>query len=228
MANAVPTISTTNYSTSGYVRLTWTNANKGVDWYAWRVYRRPVGGSWTLLKEYLYDQANYTFDDYTAPSNTALEYTVVRVYLNATVPTEEAKTASAPVTPVSENYWLIHPFDDTKHILLYNVVGDDFEDETEMEVLNIIGRGRKVDQGTNWGIRGKLSCQLRDKTGLTARTQLQNIRATKAAQTFFWLRNPWGDVTRVAIGDLGVDRLAGVGASREFVDIDFDYTQIVA
>ncbi len=229
MANPVLTVdASTFYNTTGYVRLTWTNANKGVDWYSWRVYRRPTGGSWTLLKEYLVDQASYEYRDYTAASNTSQEWVVVRVYLVSGTPTEEAKTGGITATPVSDGYYLVHPFDEAGTVRLYHVTDDSFEDEHAMAELEIIGRGRKVDQGTQWGLKGTLAAQLRDRSGgPTARTQLQGIRAAKKSGTFFWLRNPWGDVIRVAIGNVGVDRIAGIGASREFVDIDFNYTEVV-
>lgn len=228
MANPVLTVSTSSYASSGFVRLTWTNANKGVNWYSWRVYRRPTGGNWTLLKEYLGDVANYTFDDYMAPANTSLEYVVVRVYLVGTVVTEEAKIGGQTVTPDSDNYWLIHPFDNTKTMLLYQVTADDFTDEHAQVEHEVIGRGRKVDQGTQWGIRGSMACQLRDKySGPTARLQLQNLRAAKQAASYWFLRNPWGDIWRVSIGNINVTRIAGVG-DREFVDVSFPYVEIAA
>lgn len=227
MANPVVTLDLTTFPTLGYAKLTWTNANKGANWYAWRVYRRLTGGTWYLVKEYLVDTASYEFHDFLIATDVAEEWVVVRTFLVGSVITEEAKTPTVSGTPNSDNYWLIHPFNEPDTFLIYQVTSDDFTEEGEMVELKIQGRGRKFDHGTTWGVRGTISCQLRDRTGLSARAQLLRLRLAKENQWFYWLRNPFGDLWRVTIGDIQGGRIAGVG-TQEFTDVTFTYAETAA
>lgn len=58
----------------------------------------------------------------------------------------------------------------------------------------------------------------------TARQQRQALMRMKALKTSLYLRNPFGDVWLVAPGDIGVDRVAGVGTA-EFVNAELPYQE---
>lgn len=165
MANATPTVDTSIFNVAGPVRISWTNANKGANWYSWRVYRRDSSaGAWTMLKEFLYDAASYVYDDYSAKPNVAQDWAVIRVSLVSGVPTEDTpKTPVATATPADDTYWLIHPYDSSQVYPLYIATSDSFNIENEMAELQIVGRGRKVDIGSTWGAKGSITCQLRDR-----------------------------------------------------------------
>lgn len=227
MANPAFTVDATNHDTNGYVRITFTNATKGTNWYSWRVKRRPAGASaWTLLKEYTVDQANYEYHDVTAPQNTAVDYSVTRVHLVGSVPTEEADTPQTNITAVGSFYWLIHPTDESKNLVLRNVNSDSYDDDYDTQVHRLIGRGRKADQSTNYGVDGTFSAQLQDITGgLSAAASLAKLHALKAANTYVYLKTPFGQVWKVALGKLSVSRVAGVGI-KEFTDITVPYSEV--
>lgn len=223
MANPTFTINAASFDSAGYVRITFTNATKGSNWYAWRIYRRLTGTTtWKLLKEYVVDQANYTFDDYSAPANVSVDYSVVRVHLVGAVPTEEAHTPSS-VTPVGENYWLTSPGGFALKLAI--VTADTFTDDVAQEVHQLIGRGRKVDYGTDYGVTGTLSVQFRDNDTATARVQMATLNFLKKTQEYLWLRNPFGDAWKVSLGQLGMTRIAGVG-QREFMDVTVPYLEV--
>lgn len=59
----------------------------------------------------------------------------------------------------------------------------------------------------------------------TARQQRQALERIKAQKTWVYLRNAFGDLWRVAPGDISVQRIAGVGRS-EFVDIEMPYQEV--
>lgn len=223
------TLDVTLYNSDGYVRVDWTSASAPTDFYLWRVYRRPVGEVWELIYE-TPDVAIRTFDDYLALSNTEQEWSVVSVTSTdggQTLVEEDHTPRSA--TPVGLHYWLIHPVDESLSILLARVTGDSFSEEFEEEELLLIGRGRKVDRGTDWGISGTLAVSLRGSPdgSVSGRDQRRALSALRASPSPLWLRNPFGDVTKVVLfGATSYERAAGVGL-REFVNASIQYKEVV-
>jgi hypothetical protein len=217
------------YDAQGFVRVQWTNETKGANFYAWRVYRRRTGSGssgWQMIHQRTTDAANMEYRDYLAPANVSADYAVVQATsTNGGQTISESSRTPQAVIPAGTRYWLIHPTDEGQHVPLHNVTQDNFTEEYEEDVLNLIGRGRKVDQGERWGVNGSLSAQLRDKPGATARQQAAGIRGLKAARRFVWLRNPFGDVWKVTLGDVQVARVGGVGV-REFVDVTLPYLEV--
>lgn len=59
----------------------------------------------------------------------------------------------------------------------------------------------------------------------TARQQRQALERIKAQKTWVYLRNPFGDLWRVAPSDISVQRIAGVGKA-EFTDVDMPYQEV--
>ena len=91
--------------------------------------------------------------------------------------------------------------------------------------LNLIGRGRRLETGTRFGITGKLTAQLYDDASLTARQKKQAIDSIRASDLRLYLRNPFGDVWSIGMMSAGYSRLPGVGA-REFTTVSIDYSEI--
>lgn len=130
------------------------------------------------------------------------------------------------VQPQSDRYWLIDPSNADNSVGLYNVTADTFSDEYEEAFLTVIGRGRKHDIGTRAGNTGTLSIQVRDiEGGPTARQQLVAIRALRDLKKTLYLRNPFGDIYKVAPGQISIDRMAGVG-QREYATVTLPYQEI--
>lgn len=221
-----PAASAAAYDVNGYVSITWANTPRDTDFFGWRVYRRVQGD--TSAGELLFDTTVATtnsFQDWTAKSGVAYQYNVVQVANRFGTLVESNANWLVAVTGTSTYYWLIHPDDATKNIKLMQIIQDDYSDEYETETFNLIGRGRKVDYGTHFGLKGTLVSQIRNTPTLTARQVKQQLEAIKAELRELQLRTPFGDLYQVAIGDLQVSRLAGVG-SNEYVTVSVPYQEV--
>lgn len=227
------TVSTATYDTLGPVVLTWTNASQDASYYSYRVYRRAysdagVAGPWTLQYETTVVQSSYTYNDWSAPANQQVDYALEQVAtrFGALV---ESTYAPSNQTPTGTNYWLFSTDIATNpagvSLVLPIVISDSYTNEYETQEINVIGRGRKTDYGTRWGLNGSLVVQFRDDT-LTARARKRQLEAMKDLLTKFYLRTPFGDVYQVTMSDIQVGRVAGVG-QREFVDVTIPYMEVV-
>jgi hypothetical protein len=216
-------LNTSSYSEQGYVRVTWagtTSANH----YSFRVYRLdPTANDWTLIRERTDLAQTFSYDDYSAPNGT-VQYAVVEVTVSGNNRVEQTKTPQT-VTLGSGYYWLVHPTDNSKSIQLRDVKSDEFGMEREVEVLKLMGRGRKIDVGDNWGRTGAISARIYNRPDRTARQIRQDIEAAKDTNQYYFLRTPFGDMWKIWFDDPKFSRLAGVGTS-EFVDLSFNYYEV--
>lgn len=227
-APATPTftVNTAGYPNGGVNVLDWSGASLDANFYRWRVYRRLTGsGSWTLLYETA-SATTRTYSDYTAPSNTSIQYAVVQVILTFGVPVESVYAAQT-ILVVLNNYVLVCPESPSLNVILYHVPGDSFQDEEEQAEIALIGRGRRVEYGSRFGRRGTLTATLRDVTAATARTQRLALDALRNAHLTTYLLNPFGDVWKVALGVPSYDRVPGRGLLED-VNISLPYTEITA
>lgn len=215
----------TVFDTRGYVYIDWSQIAPDAFFVDWRVYRRPVESiNWDLL-QIITDPAVSTWKDWTASANVVYEYAVTqragRFGLVLESPTASTQSAIVEGT----HYWILNPFDETDNIRLSHVVGDSFSDEYEEGSMVIIGRGRKVNHGTRYGYSGSLSVQLRDDDYGTARSKRLLLQKLKDARTSYYLRTPFGDRFEISLGNLGFERVAGVGTA-EFLDVTIPYSEV--
>lgn len=217
------TVNSERYESDGFVRIVWSGQTK-TNHYSFRVYRQSQQtGAWELLRERV-DLANqFSYDDYAAPSGTVF-YSVVEVTTSGSNRIEEAHTPKA-VQLETPYYWLVHPTDPSKSIQLRNITGDEFKEEREVEIKNIIGRGRKVDVGDSFGTTGTLTGRIYDRPGQTARQIRNAIENAKDTEDFYYLRNPFGDMKKIWFDDPSFSRIAGVGRS-EYVEMSFAYYEV--
>lgn len=229
-APAAPTftVNLTPFSQSGYVRLDWSASASDANWTGWKVYYKKASETtWTLA----YTTATPSvrvYDLYLLASGEPYNFAITQTADLGGGTILESALPGAPTnyTPVSEDYWLLHPTDSTKHFHFYYVVDDSFNKEIEQETLNLIGRGRKVDYGTTYGYTGTLVTQLRDISGgQTARQQRLALEALRDGKTTMYLRTPFGDIWQVVMTDITIQRIPGVGA-REFSDVTVPYSQV--
>lgn len=217
------TLNSDRYESDGFVRIVWsgqTSANH----YSFRVYRQdPNTGAWLLLRERV-DLANtFSYEDYTPPTGIVF-YSVVEVTSIGSELNEERHTPKS-ILLESPYYWLVHPTDPSKSIQLRNITGDEFKEEREVEIKNIMGRGRKVDVGDSYGVTGTLTGRIYDRPGMSARNIRKAIEAAKDTTDFYYLRNPFGDMLKVWFEDPSFSRIAGVGKS-EYVEMSFAYYEV--
>lgn len=130
------------------------------------------------------------------------------------------------VQVTSSDYWFIYGNNDPRNFRIWFVVEDDFADEYEEEEILLLERGRRFEYGTRWGYRGTLRVQVRNDVGLTARQQRLRIQQMRESHAAVYLRTPFGDVFRVATGNIQVGRMAGVGVN-EYCDITIPYAEVM-
>lgn len=240
--NNTPTLDITNYNTSGYVQVAWNDSTRDIDIYCWAVERKDdlidpatdavvLAGSYAEIGRVYGLASSYTFKDYLAPSNYKVTYRIVQVALRfGTEVRSTASTASTTVTLISDAYWLYAgPNGDPASIAikLYNVTADSFTNEYEVAQYTLLGRGRYNERGSKLGVAGQLNCQLRDSGGTTARLKKMLLEDFVEVFPVARMRSPHGDLYLVALGNVGVERIAGTGRS-EFTNLTIPYAEVVS
>ena len=234
---AVSTASFNSENAGGFVSITWDNSAIDVDFQAWVVYRRDdvidpntglviQQGELKEIGRVTLPQGTYQFKDYYAPSSYQTGYLVRQEVNRFNDEVESSNTTTVDVKPVSDGYWLLSTeVDNPIAVRLSIVTADDFTDEYEEAEFQIMGRGRYVERGDRLGVRGTLTAQIRDNEGMSARQKALKLKAVKTDNRKLYLRNPFGDIFRVSVGNLGISRVAGVGLS-EFVDVTVPYAEV--
>lgn len=215
------------YGTSGYVRVTWI-ATEDPFFLMWRIYRRLVGETeWTNVIGEVTEGTINEYHDWLVPSGASYEYAVVQVVDRFGEEVESDIPEGYIVSTVIEDggYWLVDPIDETNNVELYLVKSDGYTKPRERAEYQVIGRGRHIDMGESLGITGSLVAQLRDDPVVSAREKKVKLEALADLRIPVYLRNPFGDVIYISLGDIAVDRIAGVGTS-EFVDVTVPYEEV--
>ena len=237
-----PTLNTNYYNLDGYVQVSWNDSTRDTDFYCWSIERKDdlinpatggviLSGSYEEVGRVFGTGASYFFKDYLAPSNYNVTYRIVQVALR--YGTEVRSAGSAPtstVTLISDAYWLYAgPNGDPAGIAikLYNVTADSYTNENETAQYVLLGRGRYNERGSKLGVTGQLTCQLRDSGGTTARVKRILLDDFVDVFPVARLRNPFGDVYLVALGNVSVERIAGTGRS-EFTNVTIPYAEVVS
>lgn len=219
------TVDASGYETLGYINIDWSATTADGFFVDWRVYRKlSTDSAWELV--YVTNNQSITnYHDWTATTGDLWQYAVTQTAGRSGAILESVINGSTPVLADGTHYWLINPLNEADNIKLSNVNSDSFSDDYEEQELIVIGRGRKMNHGTRIGYTGELQCQLRDDATATARQKRMKLQILKEARTAFYLRNPFGDVLEIAIGNLSISRIAGVGTS-EFVDVTIPYREV--
>lgn len=236
-----PTLDASMYDTEGfgYVSVFWTDTTRDIDFNGWLVQRRDNlinpdtgavinNGIWTTIYTQYSTMSIYEYKDYLSPSNTQAEYRILQQVNRSGDIVESLPANSSLVIPVSDAYWLVTPVTASSSpsgVRLSIVSDDQYTDEYEEATYNVIGRGRHVDYGERLGKTGSLTAKIRNTAAYTARQKRQQVLAYKEAVSVMYLRDPFGDVSRVAVSNIGVSRIAGVGKS-EFVDLTVPYSEV--
>lgn len=216
--------------TNGRVVINWT-ASQGAQWFAYRIYHQSAEDDqiWTLVYETVTAAPSYSVNIYQYSNAITQRFTVVEV-------TTEVGTGRIlegtygqynEFTPdsVDADYWLIHT-NPALSIRFDNVVSDDFTDEWERHEFKLLGRGRKVNLGSRIGRVGTLEIQMRDSTTGTARAKRKELTDLYALGDPVWLRDPFGDLVKIAIGEPSFNRIPGL-ALHEAVNVNLPYSEVI-
>jgi hypothetical protein len=220
--------------------ISWTAANIDGSFISWRVYRRYMvpalsdldsehtATSWTLIYETSDNVGPYSFKDYLIPLNKSVDYVIVQLADRFGSQIESNITAFSTVVMTANRYYFI-PSVPVGTIASYeaaNVTDDSWTDEVEQATLHVIGRGRQVQVGDDLGAIGTLTIQLRNPTGARGdREFLQRLASSKTVNV--WMKNPFGDVKYIRLGNITVKFLQGTGQT-EMSDLTVPYTEVFA
>lgn len=226
------TASSENYRELGYVDV-WWSGDLDPFFQEFRIYRRrynddlTLADGWELAGTVTNSSARH-FSDYAAGGSGEFEYSVVQVAnrYGSRVEGRKQSTLSSRVYVQSEDYWIIVPGDEANSVKLHSVAGDSFTEEYESNSYNIVGGGRRVNKGGRIGLEGSLSCRIRSSTQRGAREQMNMLRMIGDVEGHVLLRDPFGNITKVALGNLSAERIAGVG-NHEFADVEIPYTEVM-
>lgn len=218
-----------NYSSDGYIDVFWSG---DVDpfFFEYRIYRRMFtedgNGEWKFSGSTQNSEHN-SFRDYMASGHGEVEYAVTQVSyrFGSTVESLKVPELMSRVFISSEDYWLIIPGRESESVKLYSVADDSFTDRSERSSYQIVGGGARVIRGAGIGMEGQLSCRIRASTPKGASDQVALLRSIGDIRGHVIMRDPFGNATRISIGDLSVKRIPGVGNS-EFADIEVPYTEV--
>lgn len=222
----------------GYVEVSW-EGDRDADFFSWNIYRRDdlidastgelvEEGTYKLIHR-SYDNSSFsqTFRDYYAPAEYQVWYSVrQQVNLNGQ-DIESDDFGLGYVIPSTDAYWIVIEATgpNAVEVIKFNVNQDDFTDEMEEAEFVVIGRGRVVNRGEILGPKGSLTTKIRNSGTKTARKKRLDLLEAQQTHRKVYLRNPFGDVFRVALSQMSVSRVVGVGKS-EYVDVTIPYSKV--
>lgn len=224
-----PSVLADNYSRDGYVDVFWTGELDPF-FFEYRIYRRMFTddgeGEWKLSGS-TQNPSHNSFRDYMASGYGEIEYAVTQVSyrFGSTVESLKQPELVSRVFIASEDYWLIIPGRESESVKLHSVADDSFTDRVERSSYQIVGGGTRVVRGAGIGMEGQLSCRIRSSTPRGASEQVRLLREIGDVRGHVIMRDPFGNATRVSIGEISVKRMPGVGNS-EFADIELPYVEV--
>lgn len=215
-----------NYQDQHEVVLTWDDSGAApANFYSVRLKATNLEtGVQRLVQQDLFF-GHHTVTDRFAESNISITYDTYVVTNDGVNPEVETHDRTLTITTVGDDYWLIHPTDSSQTVRLFHVTADTYTEEHEDNVLNLIGRGRKVDTGETWGVNGSLTAQLRDRPTPTARQQKVSLLKARNDKVALTLQTPFGDSWQVFLKDIAFARVGG-SATNEFIDATIPYLEV--
>ncbi|AKL88194.1 hypothetical protein GMA3_17 [Gordonia phage GMA3] len=215
-----------SYMSEGYVTVNWPSGNPDPFFKEWRIYRKRADETddQYILAGVVNDSSVKTFDDWLIAGNDNFVYSVVQVAYRFGSPVESEHNPTAQFYVYSENYWLIVE-DKPELNIRVAISADRYTDNREMADYNIINGGRRRAYGTKYGKSGNLTAKIRHSNGMSASMFIRKMGMVADNNHSVYMRDPFGGVTLIGLGELSFDRLAGVGES-EYGDLDIPYIEV--
>lgn len=230
-------VDSSQYAATGAVVVTWTNAAQHANFVWYRVYRRVPGEDWVLVAHRTDVTATMTAVDIYASAQEQNDYIVTQARELGGVDIESDFTTIASTTPVTDGYHVTAPenqgLEYTDMIAsgylnfrIEHVKTDSFSDEREEAIINLVGKGRHRDVGTDFGVMGTITASLQGLGQvLSPRQERMLLEKLRAESVMCIFKNPFGDVWELVLGQLQFDRLAGVG-TQEFNEVTIPYMEV--
>lgn len=219
----------TNYEEDGYVTILWPSTSVDPQFVEFRLYRKNVdveGSEWEQIGT-VSDPEVWEFHDWSTSGPYKYKYAITQVVMLYGALVESLPDEYGDVIQVqSSHYWLILPDREELNTKLYHVTDDKYTDKIESSSHSIMeGGGTRFVYGAPIGMEGSLTAQIKSASPLDAKQQRERIARIQFEMTWCYLRDPFGNYTKVALGEVSVGRIPGVGVS-EFVDVEIPYTEV--
>lgn len=225
-AGVLPWVDDAPYTDGGYVVVHYPAGVPDPFFYEWRVYRRRAGTETWALAGAVQDPDQREFRDWLVAGSGRWEYSVVQVASRyGSLVESEHDPVPATATIFSDSYWFILPHAPERSVRVRSVIADKFTGRNASNEFVIIGGGTRVNRGGRIGKEGSLSAQVRASTHMTVDEQFEVLDRLGATGEPVMMRDPFGNVMRVALGDISVERLPGVGPVA-LGDIEIPYKEV--
>jgi hypothetical protein len=190
----------TNDLPSSSIALVW-NASVEAIFVGYYVERKLPGDSWKPLAT-ITNKASPLYVDYEAPVGVAVSY---RIYQRGTADVLDSPYTTASGRLASSQWWIATPANASLTFALLTA-GWDSSAPLDQERYAALGRSKKlVVTGDLHGEEGGLTLNVLRADGAT----ISKLRAISLSSTYVVLKSPFGEVFRVAIGEVGRTRLGG-------------------
>lgn len=226
--SVVSVVDYSGYRNFGYTEITWPTGNPDPFFKEWRVYRRKadsISEDDLTLAGVVEDPDIRFFHDWLIAGAGEFVYSVVQVAYRYGSLVESEHVYTAPFYIYSDSFWLIVPTNPNLNIRLQSVKANKWTANREMADYNIIAGGRRRAYGNKLGRSGNLTVAVRDRQGMTATEFTEAVEAVANDQYSLFIRDPFGHVFQVGLGEISGDPMAGVGSS-EFADLDIPYVEV--
>ena len=218
----------TNYEEDGYVTILWPATTVDPQFVEFRIYRKNVdveGSEWEQIGS-VADPEVWEFHDWSTSGPYHYKYSITQVVMLYGALVESIQDEYGDVLQVqSSHYWLIVPNKEELNTKLYHITDDKYTSKIESNSHQIMGGGTRYVYGAPVGIEGTLTGQIKGGSPIGVKQARERIERIQFEMNWCYLRDPFGNYTKVALGELSIGRIPGVGTS-EFVDIEIPYYEV--
>ena len=218
----------TNYEEDGYVTILWPATTVDPQFVEFRIYRKNIdiaGSEWEQIGS-VADPEVWEFHDWSTSGPYHYRYSITQVVMLYGAFVESLQDEFGEVLQVqSSHYWLVVPNKEELNTKLYHITDDKYTSKVESNSHVIMGGGTRFVYGGPVGMEGSLSGQIKGASPITVKQARERIERIQFEMTWCYLRDPFGNYTKIAIGEVSIGRIPGVGTS-EFVDIEIPYYEV--
>ncbi|ANA85997.1 minor tail protein [Gordonia phage Demosthenes] len=219
------------YEDEGYIDIMWPDVLVDPLFVEYRLYRKRVDidfQDWEQIGT-VTDPNVFEFHDWSTSGEAVYKFGITQVVMLYGALVESLPDENGAHLAVrGSHYWLIIPDHEELNTKVYNVTGDKSTRRVEMSQHVIIeGGGSRVNYGKPIGIEGSMTAQIRGGSLYSAREFSLRLERIQFERGYCFLRDPFGNYTRIALGEIGESRVPGVGTN-EYKDLEIPYIQVAA
>lgn len=218
----------TNYEEDGFVTILWPGTTVDPQFIEYRIYRKNVDiedSEWEHIGT-VADSDQEEFHDWSTSGPYHYKFSITQVVMLYGARVEGLQDEYGDVLQVqSSHYWLIVPDEEKLNTKLYHITDDSYTSLIESNEHVIMGGGKRVVFGGRIGMEGSLKGKIMSGSPITTKQAKDRIERIQFERRWCYLRDPFGNYTKISIGEISIGRIAGV-STNEFVDIEIPYNEV--